>query len=150
LTGKYNDGTIDDGDRFTNPFYKAIKYDPFMGDNTREDTIKLLNSLKEFSDELGITMAQLALAWVLVSKDVSTCLTGATKLSQIQSNIEALKIASEWNKEKEEKMNTILGNEPTPRMNYDTYTLDVPRRTIMVDYDFKLGKVHARKRKWQI
>jgi aryl-alcohol dehydrogenase-like predicted oxidoreductase len=72
LTGKYNDGTIEEGNRYESEFMKAFSWDRYMGDNVKGKTLEILKGLKEYSEELGVTQAQLALAWVIVNKDVST------------------------------------------------------------------------------
>ena len=44
---------------------------------------------KPIADGLGITRAQLALAWILRQKGVSSVITGATKVSQIEDTVKA-------------------------------------------------------------
>jgi aryl-alcohol dehydrogenase-like predicted oxidoreductase len=46
--------------------------------------------LEPIAAELGGTLAQLAIAWVAHNPRVSTVITGASKLSQLQSNLGAL------------------------------------------------------------
>ena len=53
LSGKYNDGTIDDGARFENPIIKAMMWDIYMGDKVKAKTMEILKGMKEFADELG-------------------------------------------------------------------------------------------------
>lgn len=144
LSGKYNDGVIESGARYENPIIKAMTWDRYLGDSVKEKTLATLKGLKEFAEELGCTQAQLALAWVIVNKDVSTCLMGATRLSQIESNINALKIAAEWTPEKEAKMNSILDNQPVPRLEFVKYNLDTPRRSLRVAYPLVLGKLERK------
>ena len=112
-----------------------------MKGDIKEKTIKILKGMKEFADEIGYTQAQLALAWVLVNKDVSTCIIGATKMSQVEDNLGALKLASSWTKEYEDRMGEILGNEPIPRLNFLKFMPDKPRRPQRVTYTLKLGKL---------
>ena len=45
--------------------------------------------LKPIADDLGLTMAQLALAWVLQNKNVASASVGASRPDQIASNIAA-------------------------------------------------------------
>jgi aryl-alcohol dehydrogenase-like predicted oxidoreductase len=45
--------------------------------------------LKPISQEAGLTMAQLALAWVLQNRNVSSAIVGATKPEQIRDNVKA-------------------------------------------------------------
>jgi aryl-alcohol dehydrogenase-like predicted oxidoreductase len=147
LTGKYNDGTIDEEDRYQNPIIKAMVWDRYMGDKVRDKTLQICRDLKEYSEELGYTMAQIALAWVLVNKDVSTCLMGATRISQIDSNLEALKLATNWNQEIEDKINGILNNEPVPRIDHDSFAPDLKRRPQTIGFDLELGVLQKRELK---
>jgi aryl-alcohol dehydrogenase-like predicted oxidoreductase len=46
--------------------------------------------LKEISDELGITLTQLSLAWCAKNPNVSTVITGASSPEQVRENMTAL------------------------------------------------------------
>jgi len=48
--------------------------------------------LEPIATELDCTLAQLAIAWVAKNPRVSTVITGASKLSQLQSNLGALQV----------------------------------------------------------
>ena len=48
-----------------------------------------MRDLKPVADDLGLTRAQLALAWILRQKGVSSVITGATKVSQIEDTVKA-------------------------------------------------------------
>jgi voltage-dependent potassium channel beta subunit len=52
-------------------------------------SLQRVQQLTEVAAELGLTMGQLALAWVLRLKQISSVIIGATKLSQIEENIKA-------------------------------------------------------------
>ena len=71
---------------------------------------------------------------------------GATRVEQLENNLQSLKIASEWTKEKEERMTKILSNEPTARINFIKMAPDTGRRSQSVGFSFTLGKLE-RKRK---
>jgi aryl-alcohol dehydrogenase-like predicted oxidoreductase len=43
---------------------------------------------------LGLTTAQLAIAWILRRKEVSSVITGATSLEQLDENIAAAEFAT--------------------------------------------------------
>jgi voltage-dependent potassium channel beta subunit len=79
LTGKYDDG-IPEGSRFAN-------LEHFKDNFFTEANVRRVKALKTIADELGITRAQLALAWVLRQPGVSSVITGATKVSQIEDNM---------------------------------------------------------------
>ena len=83
LTGKYNEGVAPEGSRYNdNSFAKNAIWPSYFGtDELKEKNTKILKGLKEIADEVGCTQAQLAIAWVIVNKDISTCIFGATKVS---------------------------------------------------------------------
>jgi voltage-dependent potassium channel beta subunit len=86
LTGKYRDG-VPDGSR------GAMDNMAFLREGLL-DTKKnaAVAALEPIAQELGCTLAQLALAWVAHNPQVSTVITGASKLSQLQSNLGALDV----------------------------------------------------------
>lgn len=81
LTGKYDDGK---------PEGARLSEKENWGKNfLTEENIQKVRDLKPIADELGITRAQLALAWALRQKGVSSVITGATKTSQIEDTVKA-------------------------------------------------------------
>lgn len=81
LTGRYDKG-IPEGSRFE-------RYPQFSSRYMTEENAKKVKSLKKISDGLGLTRTQLALAWVLRQKGVSSAITGATKPEQLQESLGA-------------------------------------------------------------
>jgi len=63
-----------------------------MGPENKEKTLKILNQLGDIAKDLGYTQAQLSLAWAIANKDVSTCILGFTRLSQVEENLKALEL----------------------------------------------------------
>ena len=102
-----------------------------------------MKGLAEVATELGCTQPELALAWVVVNKDVSTAIFGASSISQVQSNIRAIEIASKWTPELEERIEKILGTQPEPAMDWNSFSPMTPRRLEAIDYDFELPKVSS-------
>jgi aryl-alcohol dehydrogenase-like predicted oxidoreductase len=51
-----------------------------------------VKQFKAVADELGVTRAQLAIAWCAAQPGVTSVITGATRLEQLQSNLGALKV----------------------------------------------------------
>lgn len=80
LTGKYNDGEVPEGSRFSLQKNLGHIYARFFGEGKKEKTMAMFAGIKSIADELGCTQAQLALAWALANKDVSVALCGFTKL----------------------------------------------------------------------
>jgi aryl-alcohol dehydrogenase-like predicted oxidoreductase len=54
-----------------------------------DDVLARVQQLKPIAQEAGLTMAQLAVAWVLQNRNVSSAIVGATRPEQIQDNVKA-------------------------------------------------------------
>jgi aryl-alcohol dehydrogenase-like predicted oxidoreductase len=85
LTGKYKPGQPPPAEsRKTND---AMNH--FM-DSVDDDTLlERVQKLQSIADELGITMAQLALAWVLRQANVASAIVGASQPQQVEDNVAA-------------------------------------------------------------
>lgn len=85
LTGKYRPGEpLPEGTRATNDGSNQ-----FMGDLLRREVLEGVERLRPVARELGITLAQLALAWTLSRPGVSSAIVGATRVSQVEDNAAA-------------------------------------------------------------
>jgi len=118
LSGKYRDG-IPAGSRFDNsdPIFKTF-YEKYLGEETREKTNGILKGLEAIAKELGCTLAQLAYAWVVKNKNVTVCLLGATKVTQMEENLKAVEVAKKLTPEVLERINGTLGNAPVGHFNF--------------------------------
>ena len=86
LTGKYLPGKKPPkGSRATDKKGGANMISRWM----RDEVLTAVQSLKPIADGNGLTLAQLAVAWVLQNPNVSSAIIGATKPSQIKENIKA-------------------------------------------------------------
>ncbi len=86
LTGKYNDGVPADS-------RAALKGYEWIGERVRDATkIAKVRKLAPIADDLGCTLAQLAIAWCLVNPQVSTVITGASRAAQVRENMAALDV----------------------------------------------------------
>jgi aryl-alcohol dehydrogenase-like predicted oxidoreductase len=54
-----------------------------------DDVLTRVQQLRPVADELGLTMAQLAVAWVLQNDNVSAALVGASRPEQVVENVNA-------------------------------------------------------------
>ena len=61
-----------------------------------------------YAKQLDIHPAQLSLAWLLRRKEVSSIITGATKLSQLDSNLKAADFVSQLNNDILEDIDTMF------------------------------------------
>jgi aryl-alcohol dehydrogenase-like predicted oxidoreductase len=86
LTGKYQPGAqAPAGSRAADEKGGANAIKDFM----RDDVLTAVQRLKPMADELGITMAQLAVAWVLQNPNVAGAIVGASRPEQVASNAAA-------------------------------------------------------------
>ena len=85
LTGKYLDG-IPEGTRVGKMDFMKKLYE-----KEKDNFNPKIQKLKELAEKkMNCSLAQLAVAWVIANKDVSTCILGASKASQLDENFKAL------------------------------------------------------------
>lgn len=86
LTGKYLPGHPPPSDsRAASP-----EMNTFWGDDLQSDeTLTAVQELRPVAARLGISMAQLALAWVLHEPNVSSAIVGASRPQQVEDNVAA-------------------------------------------------------------
>jgi len=101
LTGKYNDG-VPEGSRATTS--KFIERDLTEANFTKVRQLQVIASSKD------ITVAQLALAWILRREEMSCAITGATSPKHVISNVEASEISLDA--QTLEEIEKILNNAP--------------------------------------
>nr|ODN99943.1 voltage-gated potassium channel beta-2 subunit [Cryptococcus depauperatus CBS 7855] len=114
LTGKYNDGIPDDS-RFHHNLNGAMsEHIKHLKSSEGVASIEKVKKLSKIAERLGGSMTNLALAWTLKHKGVSTCILGATKPEQIKENVKALDIYPKLTSEVMEEIEEILDNKPAP------------------------------------
>ncbi len=84
LTGKYDDGIPEDSRLAQEAWLRRT--------HGRQDPVEAVRKLKPIADELGVTRAQLAIAWTLRQPGVSSAITGATRVSQLEETLKALDV----------------------------------------------------------
>ena len=86
LTGKYNEGIPADS-------RGALKgYEWLQERLTDAGKLKVVRALAPIAADMGVTLAQLSLAWCLANPNVSTVITGASRPSQVVENMKALHV----------------------------------------------------------
>jgi aryl-alcohol dehydrogenase-like predicted oxidoreductase len=105
LSGKYNDG-IPEGSR------ASLEDMAWMRDNLTPARIATVRQLTALAQELEITTAQLAIAWVLRRKEVSSVITGATRLEQLDEDLLAAEAVACLTDDVLERIEQIIGNIP--------------------------------------
>lgn len=87
LTGKYQPGQpAPAGSRATDEKGGARMIGRFL---EQEQTLVRVQELRPVADELGLTMAQLAVAWVLQNPNVASAIIGASRPEQVAENVKA-------------------------------------------------------------
>jgi voltage-dependent potassium channel beta subunit len=81
LTGKYDDG-VPAGTRFANETWAKERF-------FNDANVEKVRRLKAIADSLGLSRSQLALAWVLRHPGISSVITGATHVAQVEENVGA-------------------------------------------------------------
>ncbi|WP_084103462.1 aldo/keto reductase family protein [Demequina sp. NBRC 110056] len=111
LTGKYKPGEAPPaGSRATDEKGGANMIKRFMND----DVLTRVQALQPIADELGLTMAQLAIAWVLQNPNVSAAIIGASRPEQVTENAKAsgVEIPAELMGRIDEALGTIVERDP--------------------------------------
>src|SRR5918993_1574063 len=85
LTGKYRPGDApEEGTRAADP-ESSVFIQRFMN----EEVLSAVEGLRSVASEAGLSMPQLALAWVLRQDNVSSAIIGASRPEQVEDNAEA-------------------------------------------------------------
>ena len=110
LTGKYNDA-IPEGSRMTQKGYEWLS--GLLAQHHANGNIEKVRALTDYATtHLDCSMTQLALAWCIKNKHVSTVLLGATHPDQLAENLDALAAVARLTDEHMANIEAILGNAP--------------------------------------
>lgn len=103
LTGKYANGIPPDS-------RASLKNMAWMQEQLLDAKRNaIVAQLGGIAKELGCTTAQLAIAWCVKNPRVSTVITGATKVSQLQDNMKALDVAAKLTPDVMAKIHAVVG-----------------------------------------
>jgi aryl-alcohol dehydrogenase-like predicted oxidoreductase len=111
LTGKYLPGQAPpEGSRATDDKSGAN----FISALLRDDVLTAVQKLKPLAEQAGLTMAQLAVAWVLQNPNVSSAIVGATRPEQLQDNVKAagVKLDADLLKAIDEVLDGVVERDP--------------------------------------
>ncbi|MBM3144582.1 MAG: voltage-dependent potassium channel subunit beta [Chloroflexi bacterium] len=111
LTGKYNQG-MPEGTRASLEGYEWL-HKHFVDEEAIRN-IQKVGEIMPIAGELGCTMPQLALAWTLKNPNVSTTITGASKVEQVVENMKSINFVDKLTPEVIERIEAILDNKPQP------------------------------------
>jgi aryl-alcohol dehydrogenase-like predicted oxidoreductase len=85
LTGKYRPGEPPPAESRATDESGGMFVQRFL----RDDTLTAVQNLQPIAADLGLSMAQLAVAWVLHNDNVASAIVGATKPEQVADNVKA-------------------------------------------------------------
>ncbi|MBU2493477.1 MAG: aldo/keto reductase [Bacteroidetes bacterium] len=114
LTGKYNKG-IPKNSRVNLKNYEWLKN--ILLSESGKNKIEKVKKLEPLAKDLGVSLANLALAWCLKNENVSTVITGASNEKQVKENMKSLDVAEKLTDEVMNKIDAILDNKP--ELDYD-------------------------------
>ena len=77
-----------------------------------EEKLNKVQLLSELAQELQISLPQMSIAWVLMNKNVSTAILGASKVHQLQENLKAAEAVSKLSPDVVMRIEEILKNKP--------------------------------------
>ncbi len=103
LTGKYNDGI---------PTGSRLDHHQWLLGHLTEEKVERVRQLGQVADELGASVAQLALAWLLRLPEVSSVITGASRASQVHENLQASQLKAKLTADVLTHIEGILVNDP--------------------------------------
>jgi voltage-dependent potassium channel beta subunit len=84
LTGKYDEGMPEDSRFAKEPWSQEGRFS--------KENVERVRQLKPIAEALGITRAQLALAWALRHPGISCVITGATRVDHLEDNLGAAQV----------------------------------------------------------
>ena len=106
LSGKYNEG-IPDGSRFGLTGFDWLK-DRWM----KDDLLNKVRQLGNLANELGISQAELSIAWCIKNPNVTTAILGATRKEQLLQNLKSLDAVAKLNDEVMQRIEDIVQTKP--------------------------------------
>ncbi|OWY97628.1 Voltage-gated potassium channel subunit [Phytophthora megakarya] len=99
LTGKYSAGAPD-GSRLDSTLKNSVP--------DFDERVAKADNLKPIAEELGCSMAQLAIAWCLSNDKVSTVMIGASSPEQLEQNLKALKVVAKLDPDTKAKIDAMM------------------------------------------
>ncbi len=103
LSGKYLQG-IPEGSRASLPGYEWLR-DSIL----HPQRLEKVRALQPIASELGCTLSQLAIAWCLKNPNISTVITGASRVEQVHENMRALEVVEKLTQDVMQRIEAVFG-----------------------------------------
>ena len=127
LSGQYIDKEIDP----KKPENGIISFLCHIYVKNQKNWNEKIKKLKQIAEEkLKCTLAQLAICWILLNPDISTCLIASNTLERIEEGIECVNIYKKIPIEVLKEIEEILDNKPQTDFDYDNFQVVKSRRDI--------------------
>jgi len=104
LTGKYNNGIPADS-RGALQGYEWLR-EKF----TDQEAIEKVKQLGKLAEDIGVPLSKMAIAWCLKNPNVSTVITGASKVEQMRENMKAMDVVEKLTPDVMQRIEGILSN----------------------------------------
>ena len=102
LTGKYQNGIPADS-------RGALKGYEWLRDRfTDQEALARVKALGDFASEIGISLPHLAVAWCLKNPNVSSAITGSSRVEQVRDNMKAIEALPKLTPEAMQRIEDIL------------------------------------------
>eukprot|EP00005_Dracoamoeba_jomungandri_P005456 CAMPEP_0174258468 /NCGR_PEP_ID=MMETSP0439-20130205/7454_1 /TAXON_ID=0 /ORGANISM="Stereomyxa ramosa, Strain Chinc5" /LENGTH=376 /DNA_ID=CAMNT_0015341987 /DNA_START=30 /DNA_END=1160 /DNA_ORIENTATION=+ len=113
LTGKYVKGVDGAGEDSRMGMMLSVTPEiKEMIEKRAAKPIEFAQKLNPIAEELGCSMAQLAVAWCAANPNVTSVIIGATKIEQLKENLEAIKYVDALTPEIMQRIEEEVGNKP--------------------------------------
>jgi len=104
LTGKYQNGIPADS-------RGALKgYEWLRGKFTDQDALSKVQELGNFAREIGVSLPHLAINWCIKNPNVSSAITGASRVEQVRENMKALDVYDRMTPDVMARIDEIMSN----------------------------------------
>lgn len=107
LSGKYLEGIPSDSRLARYEFLRKRFEETGL---LSEKTFSKLLKLRDLAKQLGCTLAQLSIAWILKNKNVSSVILGVSKLEQFDENIKAIEVKDKLTEDVMKQIESILAS----------------------------------------
>ena len=135
LTGKYIDGTPDDSRMNIKHDGANTTFGDYMKNKeSYDDKFKKLKDIAE--KKCGCSLTTLAIAWCIANPDVSVCILGASKASQLDDTIKAVEVYKNIDKDTWVEIEKILDNTPKGEIDYRSWKELPSRRNVAMNIDY--------------
>lgn len=104
LTGKYNNGIPADS-RGALQGYEWLR-EKF----TDQQALEKVKKLGKLAEEVGVSLSKMSIAWCLKNHNVSTVITGASRVEQMHENMKAMEVVEKLTPDVMNRIEEILSN----------------------------------------